>query len=67
MIWEYEDYTTDYPAVFQEKKYFNKKQFFKKNLDAMKERLNLLLEEELQTMQAEFAAETHFTSYDFTY
>jgi len=61
-MWEYENYTTDYPKVFQEKKYFEKKQYFKKALVAMKERLNQLLEEELQIIQEEYAAEVSFAS-----
>jgi hypothetical protein len=50
LIWEYEDYTGDFPLIFQERKYYSKKQFFKQNLSAMKEKLNMLLEEELQCM-----------------
>lgn len=57
LIWEYEDYTGDFPLIFQERKYYAKKQFFKQSLSSMKERLNMLLEDELQVMQEEYAME----------
>jgi len=58
LVWEYEDYTIDYPDVFQEKKYFEKKQYFKKNVGLWKTRLNELLEDELQAIQEEYQFST---------
>lgn len=54
LIWEYEDYMTDYPEVFSLKKFWSKKQFFKKNIGVVKNKLNVLLEEELQQIQDDY-------------
>lgn len=67
LIWEYEDYTVDYPTIFHGKKYWNKKQFFKRSFENMKEKLNQLLEEELQLMQQEFSIEKNNITMDQTY
>jgi len=64
LIWEFEDYARDFPGIFLDKKYSGKKDFFKKNMEKMKIRLNDLLEEELEAMTEDYQLETQNIDFD---